>query len=219
MQNIFFITAPNSKLSVQKEAILNVLEKEIVELRKIFDFSEFFAITVHNMPHRVIKEQGCGGYTPSAEWMQLYVDVDSELWGSEELLTNLKNTLVHEFSHTVRWATASYGYTLIETIVSEGLATAFEKEKINQEIEWGTYSKDEMDAILSFAKKLSSDEIQTTADHSQYLFGNDIIPKYFVYKLGTYIVEEFRKNNSGVSWSDLTRMDHKEILEKSKVAF
>ena len=46
MQNIFFITTPDSKLSSQKEVITKVLEDKIPRLRKILNFSGFFNITV-----------------------------------------------------------------------------------------------------------------------------------------------------------------------------
>lgn len=219
MQNIFFITTPDSKLSDQKEVIIKVIEDEIPRLREIFNFSEFFNITVHNMPYLTIKEQGCGGYTPSAEWMQLYVDVDSDLWGSEQLLLNLKNTLIHEFNHTVRWATASYGYSLLETFISEGIATAFEKEQTKINVDWGIYSENEVATFLKTAKDIGRERMRASGDHSQYLFGTEAIPKYFGYKFGTYIIDEFRKNNPEIQWGNLTKMNHKEILEKSKVVF
>lgn len=196
-----------------------MLEVEIPKLRKILRFSGFFNITIHDMPHMTIKEQGCGGYTPSSEWMQLYVDTDSELWGSEKLLINLKNTLIHEFNHTVRWATASYGYSLLETIISEGVATAFEKEEAGTSVGWGAYSEEDIAVFLKVAKEIGVEGMQASGDHSPYLFGTDSIPKYYGYRFGTYITDEFRKNNPEVRWSDLTKMSHKEILEKSKVFF
>lgn len=217
MQNIFFITSPTSKLSEQKGLIQEALETEIINLRKLLTFEEFFTITVHDMPWMTIKEYGCGGYTPSKDWMQIYVDTSSELWSTEKLLENIKITLVHEFNHTVRWATISYGYSLIESIISEGVATVFEKETTQTNPEWSTYSQEDIVKFLEIAKNIGKVGFEKEGDHSKYLFGKEGIPSYFGYKLGTYLVEEFRKNNPALSWNELTKKPYLEILQGSKV--
>lgn len=217
MQNIYFVTTPDSKLSKQKESILKVLESEIINLRKVYNFDKFFNITIYNMPHMTIPDQGCGGYTPSAEWMQLLVDEENKIFGTEEFLTHLKNTLVHEFNHTVRWSHPSYGYTLIESIISEGIATAFEKDYLKMDVDWGHYTQENIVRFFEIIKEVGKDGLEQTGDHSAYIFGNESIPKFFGYRLGTYIIDEFRKNNPNLSWEEITKMSHEKILELSKV--
>ncbi|RMH11155.1 MAG: hypothetical protein D6701_15425, partial [Gemmatimonadetes bacterium] len=69
----------------------------------------------------VIPEIGIGGFSPSGDEVHLFVDPDSpRIPGSlEEELIPL---LAHELHHTRRRRGPGYGATLLEAMVSEGLA-------------------------------------------------------------------------------------------------
>ena len=67
------------------------------------------------------------GYAPLPHWVQVTLDPTnanfSAAWRHE-----LPPTLAHELHHAFRWQGPGYGSTLLQALVSEGLAQHFEAE-------------------------------------------------------------------------------------------
>lgn len=74
-----------------------------------------------------IAELGVGGYAPDAHTVFLSLDPDHHAfeatWARE-----LTPMLAHELHHCARWSGPGYGTSLLEALVSEGLAQQFERE-------------------------------------------------------------------------------------------
>lgn len=219
MQNVHFITRPDSKLSTISSRIEEIIKHEVPLLQEVYGFNDIFHITVHNIPTLTIPEQGCGGYTFSSEWMQITVDEENEKFGTDHFFQSIKETVVHEFNHIVRNTSVGCGDVLLESVISEGIATAFEQTYGNVKVPWGAYTDEDIQSFLEIAKSLKREGFESETNVHDYLLGTDVIPKYFGYKLGTYIVDTFREKNPEVSWKDLTKMSATEILKKSEVEF
>lgn len=155
-----------------------------------------FNITVYPNPNWSVAETGEGGYTPTGDWAQLYLDLSGKQHSVQEVIENrLPTVTYHEINHIKRWQTVGYGSTLIEAIVSEGLASVYEVEKWKGfTAPWLTYSEEEIGVCLNLLSKHIESDAQTY-DHGAWFFGSeDKIPKWCGYMLGHYIVSKAIEN-------------------------
>ena len=75
----------------------------------------------------VIPELGATAAVAGSEWVRWTVDPDHPGGVVKIAESHLRGTLFHEFHHLVRSSTVSY-HTLMDHVISEGLATAFERD-------------------------------------------------------------------------------------------
>ncbi len=138
-----------------------------------------------------IPETGVGGYAPSANLLKIHIDPDFE--GLEESIdTEIKSTLAHELHHCARWASIGYGNTLLEALVSEGLADHFDIE-INGGTPkpWSTaLTATELEEVGRMAEREFSNKEYS---HSVWFFGADTvhIPRWAGYSLGFALVGKY----------------------------
>jgi len=85
------------------------------------------SIVIYRDPMGVIPETGVGGFSPSAHVATIAVDPANPFFGGR-MVTEVPATIVHELHHCSRWAGPGYGRTLLEALVSEGLAQHFEAD-------------------------------------------------------------------------------------------
>lgn len=76
-----------------------------------------------NDKRAVIGAVGVGGQTPSRQYTFLYIDPSKAIDENE-----IYYTLCHEFHHARRYDRLGYDKTLFDSLISEGLAVAFEAE-------------------------------------------------------------------------------------------
>jgi uncharacterized protein YjaZ len=100
----------------------------------------------------------------------------------------------------------------LEAIISEGLASAFEKDRWSEfTAPWLKWQEKEIKNYLKiFKKKLN--KINSTYSHEEWFSGKGKLPKWIGYKLGTYIVESARNNFPKLSWYELNKMKAELIL-------
>jgi uncharacterized protein YjaZ len=82
-------------------------------------------IVFYDNPSWTISETGISGYAPDAHLVQIWLDPASSAL-SAGLEVELSATLAHELHHAKRWRDPGYGQTLLEALVTEGLAQCFE---------------------------------------------------------------------------------------------
>jgi uncharacterized protein YjaZ len=108
--------------------------------------------------------------------------------------------LVHEYHHVCRMNASNKKikeYTLLDSIVLEGLAEVAVKECCGSKYlaEWCTlYSNEE---IKQYAKKLLVDNLSSKKDtriHNQLLFGEGSYPKMLGYALGFAIASQYKES-------------------------
>jgi uncharacterized protein YjaZ len=207
-----------SNLSVNQK---NLLEKTIKEhaliAGKILRLP-FITITVYPKPSWTIPETGENGFTPSAEWIQIYIDPKNKLHRFDFIAQKIiPGTIYHEMSHAARWRTIGYGNSLLEAIISEGLASAFEKDQWSElTAPWLKWQEKEIKDYLKIFKKRKN-KINSAYNHGEWFFVQGNLPKWIGYKIGAYIVESARNNFPKLSWYELNKMEAKLILKKSKI--
>ena len=149
---------------------------------------DVLCIDDHN---QVIPETGMSGYTPNRNLIYLYVDSTMALEEDEVFYT-----LMHEFSHAMRYDGPGYGDTLFDSMVFEGLGVALEEQvsgghgsflsnfirtKDNQEL---------LDKVVSHFGDRQFDRFYWFIQES------DDLPRWTGYRVGYYIVTEFMKKTN-----------------------
>ena len=205
---------------LSKEEIIfldRIIKKHALIAGRILDITTV-TITVYPKSSWAIPETGEGGYTPSGDWIQIYIDPKNKNYILKEIAEkHLPATIYHEMNHIARWRSAGYGTNLLETIISEGLASVFEKEHWTIFIApWAEYSEKEIVDSLDILRKRdkSKDNIY---NHAEWFYGKGNLPRWIGYKVGIYIIEKARENFPKTTWKELIEMKAKEIIEMSGI--
>jgi uncharacterized protein YjaZ len=207
-----------SNLSVSQK---NMLEETIKKHASIAGRTlclPFITITVYSKSSWTTSETGESGFTPSAEWIQIYIDPKNKLYRFDFIARKIiPGTIYHEINHAARWRTTGYGASLIEAVISEGLASAFEKDQWREfTAPWLKWREKEIKDYLKVLKG-KQNEINSAYNHNEWFFGKGKLPKWIGYKLGTYIIESVRNNYPKLSWCELNKMKAELIIEKSGI--
>lgn len=173
-------------------------------------------IYIRHDPTSAIPELGVGGYSPDGD--EIYIAVDASYPKFESfVIPNIYRTLLHEMHHTARWRGPGYGETLLEALVTEGLADHFELELThNTPQPWNTALsvKEKQSLVGRVEKELHSKEYS----HEDWFYGSEKrkIPRWTGYSLGFSIVGEYLKKNPDKKPSVLYSCDAHDIYEDYK---
>lgn len=123
---------------------------------------------------------------------------------------SLRHTLFHELHHQARGWVMRGGFpkqAFIDGPVSEGLATAFERDEAPWQPPWGIYPQKEItEGWVHELLRLPID-----ADYRQWMFRHPDGRRWIGYKAGTFIVDQAMKA-SALNATDLVRAPATEIL-------
>ena len=136
----------------------------------------------------------------------VYWMVDPSRYGGVTAIAKrqLRSTLLHEFHHLVRENTASPA-SIMDRVMDEGLATAFERDFGDAPTPWGSYPPE----VGEWVKELLalSPDASTTDWMSRHPDGR----RWIGYKAGTYLVDQ-AKRASGKSSAELVSVPTDDIL-------
>lgn len=119
--------------------------------------------------------------------------------------TNLRATLFHEFHHLVRSASGN-PRTVVEHAVTEGLASAFERDFAGADYPWAQYQKADVEG---WGKELLA--LPGDAPVRGWMSRHPDGRRWIGYKVGTYWVDR-AKAKSGRSSADLVSTPTTQIL-------
>lgn len=173
-------------------------------------------IYIRHDPTSVIPELGVGGYSPDGD--EIYVAVDASHPKFESfVIPNIYRTLLHEMHHTARWRGPGYGETLLEALVTEGLADHFELEITNNSPQpWDEALSAEQERAL-FDRAI--EELNNNKySHEDWFYGSEKrkIPRWTGYTLGFNIVGEYLRKNPDKKPSGLYSCDARDIYGSHK---
>ncbi|HVX47967.1 MAG TPA: DUF2268 domain-containing putative Zn-dependent protease [Candidatus Saccharimonadales bacterium] len=181
----------DKKQSVIKRAFASASQtaQELLQLDKVD------VVCISNKVY-VIPEIGIGGFTPSRHLTYLYIDPAAEINESE-----IFNTLCHEFHHARRYDGPGYGNTLFDSIIFEGLATAFENEVSGGKafISSTLRKRKNTRQLINKCKPHFND---TDFDHFKWFIRDKSgeLPRWSGYEMGYFIVrEQLAKQNKKAS--------------------
>lgn len=204
MNNItLFISNASGSFSKLEPIIRSALEKAVAIAVDKISLKDVDVICIDD-PSMVIPEIGIGGYTPSRHLMFLYIDSQSDKVTEQEII----NTLCHEFYHSMSYDGPGYGKTLFDSMIFEGLATAFEEEsaKGNSFLVRNLRSREASQAL--FAKHSNELDAEDFNHFKWFIYDEtNELPRWAGYEIGFYIVraylEETNKKASEVILEDL----------------
>ena len=146
-------------------------------------------VVVYRDAKRVIPEIGICGISLTSDRVMIAVDpLHPKLVDAFEI--EFMSMLGHELHHCARWAGPGYGNTLMEALISEGLACSFESELRGGEVPF--YANALSPSLLEHAKsealRLADSEAYS---HSSWFFGAGTLPRHAGYSLGFHLVSRY----------------------------
>ena len=215
--NINYVKTNPDLSNHQKSELDKIIRKHALIAGRILDIP-YVTITIYPKSDRTIPETGEGGYAPSGDWLQIFIDLKNKNYNPKFIINNLTpGTVYHEMNHIARWRTVGYGKTLLEAIVTEGLASAFEKDQWKKfTAPWTRSNKAEISNFLKIMKNRDKKK-DSEYNHAEWFFGKGKLPRWIGYKLGAHIIESMRGNFPKLSWRQLMAMKASEIIKKSEV--
>jgi len=154
-------------------------------------------ITIDADASRAIGGYGIGGFAPDGSTVE--ISIDAAFPGLEGILADrLSFTVAHELHHVARWRGPGYGSTLLEAMVSEGLADHFGVELLGASPQpWSSaFPEGRTEELLDRARPL----FDSGYDHPAWFFGTDpTLPRWTGYTLGFRLVERHKRANPGAT--------------------
>lgn len=204
------ILQASGQLTVLEEKIRLSVETAVKEIEKKISIP-LIDVVVDDNTREVIPEVGVGGLAPTAHL--LYIHINLETKGLEEKLdSEIKSVVAHELHHCARWSATGYGTTLLEALISEGLADHFDRE-VNSggPKQWSIAVSGE--ELKKIQERASEEFFCETYNHNAWFFGSEekLIPRWAGYSLGYYIVGEYLAK-TGKKPSELVNEDARTFL-------
>jgi uncharacterized protein YjaZ len=189
--HVHFLDAAHH-LETFRTEILELTRQTLERVCAVLPVNHVDVMIVRN-PTWTIPETGFGGYTPEPHLVQIWLDPNAAGF-AVNLQRELAPTLAHELHHALRWRNPGYGKTLLEALVTEGLAQSFELPFRDGKTPLYAvpFSESQMRALLERAT-LEFDN--NSYDHAAWFFGGEALglPRWSGYKLGFQIVQKYLK--------------------------
>lgn len=212
MNIISHILNASGKLTSHIKIIEFNFNKAIKKVTERLPISNVDVIIAEN-PVGAIPKLGIGGRSLNANLV--FISIDSNFPNlTKSLNDGLERTLAHELHHCIRWSNVGYGDTLLEALISEGLADHFDIEVNNKNPEpWSiALSEEKTKELLEKAKPEFNNK---KYNHQAWFFGRGVtdIPKWTGYSLGFYLVGEYLKKNADKKPSQLYATKAEEFIK------
>lgn len=199
--NLHILNASGS-LTPYLETIKEEFDMAIKKVTNKIPVSNVDVVVVDD-PEDSIPELGFGGYTPSDHLVYISIDPKS-LQLNYSIRKEFGRLLAHELNHAMRWKSPGYGKTLLEALITEGLADHFAMEMSNSgPMVWDTaLAADQLKKITKLAQKeFNSKNYNHFAWFLRSIEKN--IPRWSGYTLGFNLVTEYLKKHPDKKASDL----------------
>lgn len=165
----------------------------------------------------IVLQTGIGGEAKSSTSVVYWI-----LPRHKDVVTSVREELdrvvAHEMNHVARMQNIKQRErTLLEALVSEGLATVYE-EGFGGKYQAAPYHKEmgsfDLKAVWEQAQKELNEPLNS-ARYGIWFLGEGKYPKWTGYGIGAAIVEAYMNVHSGQPMSELVKLPSKEILQDS----
>lgn len=206
--NIHLIGVPENRI----ETISRVAIESLNEAKNLLKYDcRVEVIIIEAQDFFVIPQLGITGSAIGKSCIEIKIDFSrNDLRNIIEV--EIPATIYHELSHLVRENSLGYRNTLLDSIISEGVACYIEKSVIPREIPYIQPIKDE-NSLWSKAKESFND---SKYNHSVWFFGAGELPNWIGYRLGYLLVEKYMKKHNK-ELSELSIIPSKEIFRGSEI--
>lgn len=207
-----FSAASGNEISAEnRELIVAIAQSTEIEVRELLpDLPAEILLTVSS-GRNVIPEIGVGASSLAPGHIEWVVDVNHRDGVDAIVRTQLRSSLFHEMHHLTRgWVISGGGPvdSFMDAVVSEGMATVFEREFAGSQPLWGEYPEE----VAAWVDELRELPITAFDSYAQWMFMHPDGRRWIGYRAGTYIADQ-AVAASGRSSADLVRMPTREILD------
>ena len=199
-----------AKNGISKQVVVQTITDAVEDVSKILpNIPKYVNIVISpTTSDDVIPETGEIGMTYNDEYVSITFDFTAP-YPIEKLRASLRGTVFHELVHTVTFSHEPWSASVLFGLVTEGLATVFEREYSGAKPLWGQYEDDE-------TMQEWRDEVNSLPESGEknfdYFFNHPDGRKWIAYKTGTWMVDTLVA--SGEDLFALMMMSHGEILER-----
>lgn len=197
--------------SDQKATITRIANDVVTEVQEILPQIPASITLSVSASESVIPETGELGIAPDPGRVNWFVDSSNSESIETIAIKHLRSTLFHELHHLARGYVVRGGRprtSFMDVVVSEGLATAFQRDFANAKPPWAEYPED----IASWVDELLELPMSAFASYSDWMFMHPDGRRWIGYKAGTFIVDQAIAA-SGMSSAEMVQMSTREILE------
>lgn len=193
MQSSLHILNANNHLTFLEPRIRVAVEAALAGISQVLPLPGV-DIVIDSDSKAAIPETGVGGYAPNAHRIDIHIDPTFPRV-EQALEREIKSTLAHELHHCARWAGIGYGDTLIEHIVSEGLADHFDLEVNGGTPKpWSLALTDTQLKVL-FKEALQASKQNAFSQNDWFFGAKKDIPRWTGYSLGFSIVGKYLRQS------------------------
>ncbi len=196
------ISDPNGLLTPHQDLINTLMDQALAQVRTAFPSFDPVRITVFADAQRSIPGYGIGGFALNGQTFEIAINpAFADL--ARILRERLAGTVAHEAHHVMRFRGPGYGTTLLESMISEGLADHFAVELLGVDLPpWSrAFAEEETETFLGLARPLFD---SSSFDFDAWFFGTrSDLPRWVGYTLGYRLVEAYQSQNPGRSAAQL----------------
>lgn len=185
--NIYLLTA-SGRLAQYGTLIVQALTGAWADVDGALGLGDLDVVVSHS--ENVIPETGDAGYASTGYDIQLWLDANRKD-AVEVISTRLPRTLAHEAHHSKRWRGPGYGKTLLDALVTEGLAQHFEKELFGYEpVTSFPFAAADAEKVRD---RLKRDMASSGYSHDVWFLsrGDESMPKWAGYRIGYAVVQHY----------------------------
>lgn len=197
--------------SDEKATITGIATAVVAEVQKILPQIPASIILSVSANTSVIPETGELGMAPEPGRVNWVVDSSNTDNIETIAIKHLRSTLFHELHHLARGYVVRGGRprtSFMDVVVSEGLATAFQRDFADAKPPWAEYPED----VSSWVDELTELPLSAFASYSEWMFIHPDGRRWIGYRAGTFIVDQAIAA-SGMSSAEMVQMSTHEILK------
>ncbi len=164
-------------------------------------------------PSKTIPRIGMSGAAPDTKHIYILLDPAHPKF-DEAITTHIVQTIPHEYHHTLRYRAIGYNNSLLESMITEGLACHFAIEacKIDTPFYCKALSEEQYREWKSKAEKIWFDK---EYDYMEWFVGlKNTIPPNTGYTIGFILVSDYLKKHPGETAATLYKTPASKFLEK-----
>jgi uncharacterized protein YjaZ len=184
----------------QQNQVVQQITQAVAMVNNLMEVENLSIIVVDD-PNLVITEIGIGGFNPSQSEVIISIDenfANFDISIDDELIP----LVAHEIHHAKRRRTVGYGDSLIEAIITEGLADHFSMQVVNIDPPMWSVALSEIE-LEQWIENASS-QWDDPYDHGQWFLGtSNEIPRWTGYSIGYKLVADYLNENTDSSPSNL----------------
>jgi uncharacterized protein YjaZ len=190
----------------ERTAVQEIADRTVRDVRaRLADLPKEIVVQIA-VSKQVIPETGESGYVSLPNRITFSLDPHSPMGGALAIISaQLRPTLFHELHHMVRDGAVPRA-TLMDAVVSEGLAIAFERDFAGVSVPWGTY--DEATAAV-WVRELRA--LPESTPREPWLFRHPDGRRWVGLRAGTYLADRAMRA-SRKDAAELARMPTERVL-------